>query len=51
MKNYKAPEMEIVRFTCEDIMDVSVADTPVLNNNGEYVYQSTGTTTYGTFWK
>ena len=51
MKNYKKPEMEVMKFFCEDIMNVSVADVPALNSNGEYVYQSTGTTTYGTFWK
>ena len=51
MKKYTEPQLEISVFSAEDVLNTSAVETPVLNNNGEYVYQSTGTTTYGTFWE
>ena len=56
MKNYKAPEREIVKFSHEDIMTTSNPDALQVANKGtgaetgEYVYESNGgEVKYGTF--
>ena len=55
MKNYKAPELEIVKFSHEDIMTTSNPDAlQVAGGTGsteaEYTYQgSGGTIKYGQF--
>lgn len=54
MKNYKAPELEIVKFSHEDIITASSLPALVVDSSaasGEYNYEAAdgAETKYGTF--